>query len=91
MLGRCHAALGQDALAVAALDAASALASANKFLLSSALVVKARSQVAERAASSGTGVSSGLHWSEYERKQRQAEAMGRMQGPGELHEKLLLG
>ena len=42
VLGRCHAALGQHALSVSALDAALLLAKDGEHLLSEALTVKAR-------------------------------------------------
>ena len=86
-LGRCHAALGQHAISVAALDAALQLAGDNKFLLSEALTVNARVQVARQAAAAGAAGE--VHWKAYVCKQRLVEVMGRMQGPTELHEALL--
>jgi hypothetical protein len=84
VIGRCHAALGEHALSVAAFDAAIELARRGRFLLSEALAIRGR-VLAGRA---GEGVG-GLHWDEREGKQRLSEVMGRMQGPREPLERLL--
>ena len=83
LIGRCHAALGEHALSVAAFDAAIELARRGRFLLSEALVVQDRA-----LAGQGTG-GDGLHWDETTGKQQLAEVMGRMQGPREPLEVLL--
>jgi hypothetical protein len=81
VIGRCHAALGEHALSVAAFDAAIELARRGRFLLSEALAVLGRA-VAGRAGE-GMGGGSGLHWDEREGKQQLSEVVGRMQGPRE--------
>jgi hypothetical protein len=86
VLGRCHAALGQHALSVAALDAAIGLAKRGKMLLSEALSVRGRAVVG-RGGCSGAGA--GLHWDEQSGKQRLGEVMGRMKGPREQLEALM--
>jgi hypothetical protein len=83
VLGRCHAALGEHALAVSAFDAAIQLASVGRFLLSEALAI--RDQVRAGQAAGGNKV----HWDEHTGKQRVGEMMGRMQGPREPLERLL--
>ena len=91
MLGRCHAALGEHTLSVAALDAALQLAKNGELLYSEALTVRERAQAGKSAAAAGASSSgSGLHWDEYTGKQQLVEVMGRMQGAVGLHEKLLL-
>jgi hypothetical protein len=87
VLGRCHAALGQHTLSVSAFDAAIGLARSGKLLLSEALAVRGRA-VAGRNEAGGGGV--GLHWNEETGKQRLAEVMGRMQGPKEALERVLV-
>ena len=87
MIGRCHAALGEHALSVAAFDAAIELARRGRFLLSEALAIRGRA-LAGRAGE-GVGGGSGLHWDEREGKQQLSEVMGRMQGAREPLEQLL--
>jgi hypothetical protein len=82
VLGRCHAALGEHALSVSALDAAIELAKCGRFLLSEALAIR------DRAGQGASG--SGLHWDERTGKQQLSEVMGRMQGPREPLKRLLL-
>jgi hypothetical protein len=84
VLGRCHAALGEHALSVSAFDAAIELARRGRFLLSEALTIRGRALVGQEAGGGG------LHWDEREGKQRVVEMMGRMQGPREPLERLLL-
>jgi hypothetical protein len=83
VIGRCHAALGENALSVSAFDAAIELARRGRFLLSEALTIRDRA-----LAGQGTG-GDGLHWDELTGKQHLAEVMGRMQGPREPLEVLL--
>jgi hypothetical protein len=87
VLGRCHAAIGQHTLSVSAFDAAIELAQSRKLLLSEALSVRGRAAVGR-----GAGATEGneLHWDEETGKQRLAEVMGRMQGPSEVLERVLL-
>jgi hypothetical protein len=85
VLGRCHAALGQQMLSVSAFDAAIELAWSRKLLLSEALSVRGRA-----AAGRNEAEGNGLHWDEETGKQRLAEVMGRMQGPREALERVLL-
>jgi hypothetical protein len=87
VIGRCHAALGEHALSVAAFDAAIELARRGRFLLSEALAIRGRA-LAGRAGG-GAGGGSGLHWDEREGKQQLSEVMGRMQGAREPLERLL--
>jgi hypothetical protein len=86
VLGRCHAAMGQHTLSVAAFDAAIGLAKSKRFLLSEALSVRGRVLAAK-----GSGEGHGCHWDEHMQKQQLGEVMGRMQGPRELLEKLMRG
>jgi hypothetical protein len=88
VLGQCHAALGEHALSVSAFDAAIELARRGRFLLSEALAIRGRALA--RRAGKGIGGGSGLHWDEHEGKQRLSEVMGRMQGPREPLERLLV-
>jgi hypothetical protein len=91
LLGRCHAALGEHTLSVAALDAALQLAKNGELLYSEALTVRERAQAGKSAAAAGASSSgSGLHWDEYTGKQQLVKVMVRMQGGTGLHEKLLL-
>jgi hypothetical protein len=85
VLGRCHAARGQHMLSVSAFDAAIGLARSGKLLLAEALAVRGRA-AADRNGAGG----SGLHWDEETGKQRLAEVMGRMQGPKEALERVLV-
>jgi hypothetical protein len=85
VLGRCHAALGQHMMAVSAFDAAIDLAHSRKLLLSEALSVRGRAAVGRNGAGG-----SGLHWDEETGRQRLAEVMGRMQGPREVLERVLV-
>jgi hypothetical protein len=87
VIGRCHAALGEHALSVAAFDAAIELARRGRFLLSEALAIRGR--VLAGRAGEGVGGGSGLHWDDRQGKHRLSEVMGRMQGPRELLERLL--
>jgi hypothetical protein len=84
VLGRCHAALGEHALSVSAFDAAIELARRGRYLLAEALTVRGRA-----LAGQGVGVG-GLHWDDHKGKQQLEEMMGRMQGPREPLERLLL-
>jgi hypothetical protein len=86
VLGRCHAAMGQHTLSVAAFDAAIDLAKSKRFLLSEALSVRGRVLVAK-----GSGEGHGCHWDEHMQNQQLEDVMGRMQGPRELLEKLMRG
>jgi hypothetical protein len=91
LLGRCHAALGEHMLSVAALDAALQLAKTGELMYSEALTVRERAQVGKAAAAAGASSSgSTLHWDEHTGKQHLVEVMGRMQGKKGLHETLLL-
>jgi hypothetical protein len=72
-------------LSVSAFDAAIELARSRKLLLSEALSVRGRA-VAGRNGDGG----SGLHWDEETGRQGLAEVMGRMQGPREVLERVLL-
>jgi hypothetical protein len=84
VLGRCHAALGEHALSVSAFDAAIELARRGRYLLSEALAIQGMALV-------GRGViEGGLHWDERKGKQQLEEMMGRMQGPRDPLERLLL-
>jgi hypothetical protein len=85
VLGRCHAALGQNMLSVSAFDAATELAQSRKLLLSEALSVRGRAATGRNRAEGN-----GLHWNEETGKQRLVEVMGRMQGPREVLERVLL-
>jgi hypothetical protein len=85
VLGRCHAAVGQHMLSVSAFDAAIELAQSRKLLLSEALSVRGRA-----AAGRNEAEGNDLHWDEETGKQRLAEVMGRMQGPREVLERVLL-
>jgi hypothetical protein len=87
VIGRCHAALREHALSVAAFDAAIELAKRGRFLLSEALVIRGRA-LAGRAGG-GAGGGSGLHWDDHEGKQQLSEVRGRMQGAREPLERLL--
>jgi hypothetical protein len=87
VIGRCHAALGEHALSVAAFDAAIELARRGRFLLSEALVIRGRALVGR--AGGGIGGGNGLHWDEREGKQQLSEVAGRMQGAREPLERLL--
>jgi hypothetical protein len=84
VLGRCHAALGQNVLSVSAFNAAIELARSRKLLLSEALSVRGRAS----AGRNGAG-GSGLHWDEETGRQRLAAVMGRMQGPREALQRTL--
>ena len=88
LLGRCHAALGEDTLSVVALDAALEAARTGGFLLSEALCVKEKALLGRAAACTGGG--SRPHWEEQMGKRRLSEVMGRMIGSKALLEKLLL-
>ena len=72
-------------LSVSAFDAAIDLAKSGRCVLSEALSIRGRAEAGRE-----TGRSGGGHWDEYTGKQRLSEVMGRMQGPRELLEKLLL-
>jgi hypothetical protein len=87
VIGRCHAALGEHILSVAAFDAAIELAKRGRFLISEALAIRGRA-LAGRAGEGIVG-GSGLHQDEQEGKQQLSEVMGRMQGPREPLERLL--
>jgi hypothetical protein len=87
VIGRCHAALGEHALSVAAFDAAIELARRGRFLLSEALAIRDRVLAGRAGESIGGG--SGLHWHDHEGKQQLSEVMGRIQGAREPLERLL--
>ena len=74
MLGRCHAALGQHELSVAAFDASVELARTGRLLMSEALGVRGRWLVGRGA----TGAGAAGHWSEATGRARLAEVVGRM-------------
>ena len=82
LLGRCHAALGEHALAVAALDAALEASRAGELLYNEALTVRARALVGKAATAAATASTAatyeGPHWLEGTGKQRVMEVMGRM-------------
>ena len=81
LLGRCHAALGEHALAVAALDAALEASRAGELLYNEALTVRARALVGKAATAAVTATAAtyeGPHWLEGTGKQRVVEVMGRM-------------
>jgi hypothetical protein len=79
VIGRCHVALGEHALSVAAFDAAIELARRGCFLLSEALAIRGR--VLAGRASEGIGGGSGLHWDEREGTKQQLQGVvGRIQG-----------
>jgi hypothetical protein len=77
VIGRCHAALGEHALSVSAIDAAVVLARCGHFLLSEALAIRDRALLGQGAGGSR------LHWDEAAGTQRLMEVAGRMQGPRE--------
>ena len=88
LLGRVHAAKGEHALSVSALNSALEAAKTGELLLSEALVVRERSRLG-KANSGGS-----LHWDASTGQQRLSEVMGRMDGTAGgqvLLEKLLLG
>jgi hypothetical protein len=87
VVGRCHAALEEHALSIAAFDAAIELARRGRLLLSEALSIRGR--VLAGRSGEGAGGGSGLHWDEREREQQLSEVMGRMQGAREPLERLL--
>jgi hypothetical protein len=101
VLGRCHAALGQQTLSVVAFDAAIALAKRGHFVLLEALTIRGRALVGREqggwhddgVSNPGSGIlhdpGSGLHWSERTGRQQLVEVMERMTGPREPLEKLL--
>jgi hypothetical protein len=86
VLGRCHAELGQHMLSVSAFDTAIELAHSRKLLLSEALSIRGRAA----AGINGAGDGSRLHWDEETGRQRLEEVMGRMQGPRDVLERVLL-
>ena len=59
MLGRCHAAMGQHALSIAALDAALEATKTCELLFSEALTVRARALVGKAAAGPSAGGANG--------------------------------
>ena len=80
VLGRCHTAMGQHGLAVAAVDAALDLAKMG-FQLEAALVAQERVVAGEAAGGEGP------HWDQRVSREQVAEAVGRLQlragrGPG---------
>ena len=82
MLGRCHAALGQNELACSAFDASIELARTGRLLMSEALGVRGR-WLAGRGAGAGAaggdgGGGGGGQWSEATGRARLAEVVGRM-------------
>jgi hypothetical protein len=85
VLGRCHAAVGQHMLSVSAFEAAIDLARLGGLLLSEALSVRGRAA----AGRNGMG-GAGIHWDKKTGEQRLTEVMGRMQGPREALERVLV-
>ena len=78
MLGRCHAALGQNELSAAAFDASINLARTGRLLMSEALGVRGR-LVAGRGAGAGAGAAGACgQWDEATGRARLAEVVGRM-------------
>ena len=91
LLGRCHAALGDHGLAVAAMDAALETSKTGALLFSEALTVRTRALVGQGASADGSSTqSAGKYWPEHTTKERVLEVMGRMGGERQLLEKLLL-
>merc|ERR1712205_201722 len=96
LLGRCHAALGQHTLAVAALEAAIGGAKIGELVFSEALTVRTRALVSKAAGATvnvnadGGSNGGGAYWSEAEGKRRLQEMMGRMDCERPLLEKLML-
>jgi hypothetical protein len=84
VLGRCHAALEEHTLSISAFNAAIELARRGRYLLSEALAVRGKALAGQGASGEG------LHWGEDKGKQQLEELMGRMQGPQEPLERLLL-
>eukprot|EP00935_MAST-01C_sp_MAST-1C-sp1_P001079 g1079.t1 len=92
LLGRLHAALGEHALSLAALDAALATTKLGKLLFSESLTVRARVLVGKAATADATGAEqSSAHWDMETEMERLQEVIGRMDGGRQgLLEKLLL-
>ena len=87
LLGRCHAALGDHMLSVAALDAAMQVTRTGELIFSESLTARTRALVGKEAGWSSP------HWSEYAATQRLLELTGRMESSENnraLAEKLLL-
>jgi len=83
LLGRCHAAVGEHMLSVAALDAALRLAKTGNLMYSEALTVREHALAGKGVASAAArGSGSDLHWSKETGKQRLVEMMGRMHQEG---------
>ena len=76
MLGRCHAALGQNELACSAFDASIELTRTGRLLMSEALGVRGR--LAAGRGAGAAGASKGGHWDEATGRARLAEVVGRM-------------
>ena len=74
MLGRCHAALGQNKLSAAAFDASIELTRTGRLLMSEALGVRGRWLAGRRAGAAG-GIG---QWDEATGRARLAEVVGRM-------------
>ena len=89
LLARCHTALGDHTLAVAAVDSALQETRTGALMLQEALTVRQKALLGKAAAAAGYH-RDGLHWSEYTGKQQVLEMVGRMTGSKELREKLLL-
>ena len=68
VLGRCHAALGDHLLSVAALDSALQTSKAGELLAQEALTTRARALVGKAAGWQGP------HWPEYTAKQKLLES-----------------
>ena len=81
VLGRCHAALGQNELSAAAFDASINLARTGRLLMSEALGVRGRWLAGREVAEAGTeaaGAGKGGQWDEATGRARLAEVVGRM-------------
>ena len=85
LLARCHTALGDHTLAVAAVDSALQETRTGALMLQEALTVRQKALLGKAAAGKVSG-----HWSEYTGKQQALEMVRRMAGSKELREKLLL-
>ena len=75
LLGRCHRAKGEHALAVASFDAAVELAKQTRNLLSEVMAVRDKRAAGGTAAPGGAG---SHYWTEHEGRQRLTEVVGRM-------------
>ena len=83
LLGRCHAALGQHSLSLAAFDAAMSVAEAGQYKMSGTLTVRDRAMAGREAGGAGG------HWSARAGEEQLTEAVGRMAGDRAAIERLL--